>query len=108
MNPPNDLNGIWDWAKQLAHLSEKRHRMREIDSQLKNISSTCGSCALWMTRRCPREQILPNGRKSGPSMNDSKCLKFEIKDWVIDHIKKLNDEREALTIEILSLVEGKQ
>jgi len=41
-------------------------------------------------------------------MNDSKCLKFEIKDWVIDHIKKLNDEREALTIEILSLVEGKQ
>ena len=113
MNPPSDLNGngqeIWDWAKRVSFLNEKRDRVRKIDSRIREIASTCGGCDLWMMSTCPREKTPAlSGRRTGPCDTDRKCSAFQMKDWASDLIAKLNDEREALTIEILSLVEAKQ
>jgi hypothetical protein len=113
MNPPNDLKGngqeIWDWARRVSTLNENRHQVREIDSQIKEVSSTCGGCDLWMRSTCPRENMPAlSGRRVGPCSTDRKCSAFQMKDWASDLVTKLSERRKVLTAEISSLVEGKQ
>jgi hypothetical protein len=71
-------------------------RLREIPNEILVRETRCGSCDLWMTSRCPQETLLPSGRKSGPSSDDRKCLKFEMKAWVADSVKRLKAEKAEL------------
>ncbi len=71
-------------------------RLREIPNEILKLQTRCGSCNLWMTSRCPQETLLPSGRKSGPSSDDRKCPKFEMKIWVAGSIERLKAEKAEL------------
>lgn len=72
-----DEHDVWGWAERLServHLTDELRRARQ---QRHNTLNTCGSCAKWMTRGCPREQHdNRSGRSHGPSCGALKCGEF--------------------------------
>ena len=81
VRPPAEMSAdgreVWAWADRLServHLTDELRRARE---QLHNTLNTCGSCASWMTRGCPRERHdNRTGRSAGPSCGAIKCNEF--------------------------------
>lgn len=74
----NDGREIWDWAGRLGEQLELQARAQELRRAVSRVESTCGSCALWMTRGCPMERPAGWGRYTGPSGDAKKCGAFEM------------------------------
>jgi hypothetical protein len=80
------MNDIFD-----SFLNADRKRQAYYDARLKEkqiteLPTKCGSCNLWMTKQCHRE----NTRKVSNGM--SICDDFQQQQWVTDYIKKLKLE----------------
>ncbi len=70
---------IWDWATRVSSNQQRAIKAESLLKSYVSISNECGSCALWMTKQCPKE-INNNGtgRSSGPSCTSPTCSKFDI------------------------------
>jgi hypothetical protein len=93
---------IWDWAAKLAQVSSLLEEKRQLTRKIEDIGRRCGSCHFWMTEKCPHEKNV-NGRKSGPSMSDRVCGKFEMK----AHSRELQTEWRAKLKQIEMTLEQK-
>lgn len=92
----NDGREVWDWAAKVSDTIHRRARISELRQNIAELGSRCGSCRLWMTDECPREQLLPTGRKSGPSMMDAKCQRFAITSNGVSRVETLTAELKQL------------
>lgn len=80
---PTEISGdgreVWDWAAKLSDRAHTVDQIKRLDEQARNARNTCGSCAQWMTRACPREKHSnQTGRSAGPSCKAAKCASFNI------------------------------
>jgi hypothetical protein len=93
----NDGREIWDWAGRLGEWTARNQRRRDLQTAIVKIQSTCGSCELWMTPSCPREQHNnKTGQWQGPSMNGAICGKFAMKSWDAKRLEELKSELNRL------------
>ncbi len=81
VRPPAEISPdgreIWAWADRLSERVHLTDELRHAKLQLHNTMNTCGSCASWMARGCPRERHdNRTGRSSGPSGATIKCSDF--------------------------------
>jgi hypothetical protein len=72
-----DGREVWAWADRLSERVHLTDELQRAKLQLHNTLNTCGSCARWMTRDCPREKHdNRTGRSTGPSCAAIKCSAF--------------------------------
>lgn len=81
VRPPAEVSPdgreVWAWADRLSERVHLNDELRRAKEQLHNTLNTCGSCANWMTRDCPREKHdNRTGRSAGPSCAAIKCSAF--------------------------------
>lgn len=70
---------------------------RELFNDIQDAMTTCGSCADWMTRECPRERLDDTaGLRCGPSMMSIKCESFRMTTVAEKYIAGLRARREAM------------
>lgn len=81
----NHVDGIF---KAFIKVGNEKHRLweiRKLKERIEHSESRCGSCKKWMTQECrfesPRNMV---------TMNDRKCVDFEMTKWTSSHIEKLN------------------
>lgn len=85
-------------ASRLAGLADERRRLRRaiIEAQI-----ACGSCRLWMTRRCPREvRDAQRGRWRGPHMNALKCGRFVMNDATVGWVREWQESITRIDAEL--------
>lgn len=78
---PSDISPdgreIWDWAGRLSKATQLAHDIRETQTKIRKLATTCGDCDKWMkSSECPAEKNV-NGRNHGPSSQALKCAQFK-------------------------------
>lgn len=77
--------------------SDAIHRAARIDELERLVRlRECGDCALWMTRRCPREKLQPIGHSRGPTCGDVPCGSWVETSWCAETRAKRQAELDAL------------
>lgn len=69
------VDRLFDGLSKLSELVQKNDRVRRLRADLAAVGTTCGDCALWMKRACPKE-VNVNGRNKGPSCAAPRCSAY--------------------------------
>lgn len=80
MSGARDAIAIFDAIAEMGRRDAIAFKVKELRASIAHSQTRCGGCVHWMIPSCPRETLLPNGRKKGPHMNEYKCDKFVMKD----------------------------
>lgn len=71
-----EANQIFDAAISYGKKMEILMQIRDIQTQLKNISEQCGSCKKWWTTECHRERTDSHGQAHESNFMATKCEEF--------------------------------
>lgn len=94
----NFMKDVFDAA---LDFSERVHLMDELQKteiQILVMATTCGSCARWMTRSCPKE--VRAGRKQGPSVGTVRCDQFWLGSFAEKHIAQLRERLSEIKLQL--------
>lgn len=90
-------DNIFDAANAMGDRIQRRIYVQNIEKQLTNMRTTCGSCRFFMCGSdCPAEWN-DRGRPRGPSATSKACGKFQMNDSDKAQEKKAIEEIARLT-----------
>lgn len=73
-----NVSAVFDAMNRMSDIAHIAFEHRQVSTDIANVMRECGSCKLWMTRKCKREvHSMATGRYSGPSMRSVICGAFE-------------------------------
>lgn len=102
-----DHDAVFAWAARFSDLVHNTAALRDLERQIHEGRTTCGSCIKWMKRSCPREtHDNTTGRSRGPSCGAVKCGEFVMSPLSEELMRTHEAEADALRAKIKGAAHG--